>query len=148
MLTRPVVVVTNLIAAILLVNTAICAFGGFLGWGGLHLTRGNVRAVRTRIQRLGWLRRPPRLKSIQPDLTPTKPPSRTVPMHPVVIEVPTNLGFVTRRIRTVGTREAVAIAVLAQGALTINSLYTWYIYQLVGLFGVCVGVVTDGGDGW
>lgn len=71
-------------------------------------------------------------------------------MHPVTIEVPTNLGIVTRHVHMPGTWEAVAIAVLAQGALTINSLYTWFIYQLVGRcevwFGVsglvgCVGVV-------
>jgi hypothetical protein len=29
-LTRPVVVVTNLVAAILLVNAGVCAFGGFV----------------------------------------------------------------------------------------------------------------------
>jgi hypothetical protein len=49
---------------------------------------------------------------------------------------------VTRHIRTVGTWEAVLIAVLAQGALTVNSLYTWYIYQLVGLWSFL------GGDSW
>jgi hypothetical protein len=56
-------------------------------------------------------------------------------MHAVHIEVPTGVGFVTRHVRIVGKGEALALTVLAQAALTINSLYTWFIYQLVSEFG-------------
>lgn len=51
-----------------------------------------------------------------------------------------------RHVRTLGKAEAITLTVLAQGALTINSLYTWYIYQLVswvwwGSGGESVGLI-------
>lgn len=57
----------------------------------------------------------------------------SAPMHQARIDVPTSLGITSHKVRMVGKAEAVAVAVLAQAALTVNSLYTWLIYRLVSV---------------